>query len=1036
FIKKDKGDILLVQVYVDDIIFGSTKKSLCVEFEQMVHKRFQMSSMGELTFFLGLQVKQKDDGIFISQDKYVADVLKKFDFATVKTTSTPIETNKALLKDEEAEDVDVYLYRSMIRSLMYLTNFRPDIMLVVCACARDSTFDLEAFSDSDYAGASLDRKSTTGGCQFFGKRLISWQCKKQTIVANFTTEAEYVAAANCCGQVLWIQNQMLDYGFNFMNTKIHIDNESTICIVKNPVFHSKTKHIEIRHHFIRDSYEKRLIQVIKIHTNHNVVDLLTKAFDVSSDEFGVKTGSCKVNAARQDLVLLGEINDVKQIHATVDGKTVVISESSVRSDLYFNDEDGITCLTNETIFENLALMGYESDSDKLTFQKALFSPQWKYLIHTILHYLSSKSTSWNEFSTNIASAVICLANGQKFSFSKLIFDEPFNDIYKTPVHTKKVFTNMKRKGKDFLGRITPLFASMLAPPVVEGESSGQPTKPQPAPSTTPPIIEEQNPTSVPIPNVADEAVFKEWDNRVVRATTTAASLDATQASGAKKPWGVSLLRLGLRGHLNIPMIHLSQDDEGRPDLHELMAIYTKLSDMVLDLEKQKDAQAVEIPKLKNIIKKLERKAKSSIPPPKRRLYKQVDSSDDSLGEENASKQGRNDSNKTEEFNLSDKGSGGTEVFDDTTAAEKDVNAAEPVSTAGDVVTAASVILDIDTARPSNISAVGPSTSTAEDIFEDEMLTIADTLVAVRSTRPRTTSVVIRDVEEEPRRATPVPTVQSQDKGLYGKRAAEQEAKDAALIVEFDNVQARIEADALLAARLQEEEREQFSIDEQARFLVETIAERKRFFAAQRAEQIRNKPPTKTQLRNKMITYLKNMGRYTHSQLKNKSLEEIQKLYEREQKWINDFVPMDSEEGGKKAESSKKEAASSKKRQKVDLDDENVKRQKLEDAAEKEGLKAYLKIVPDEDRVIIGSDLQGNDLSYWKITRAVGSSKFYKVFSTMLEDFDRQDLVDLHRLVKERSASRALEGYDLILWGDLNTMFEPSEEDDVWRNQQD
>ncbi|GJX86531.1 putative ribonuclease H-like domain-containing protein [Tanacetum coccineum] len=241
-------------------------------------------------------------------------VYKKFDFATVKTSITPIETNKALLKDEEAEDVDVYLYRLMIGSLMYLTDSRPDIMFAICACVRfqvtpkvshlhamkkifrylkgqpklglwyprDSPFDLEAFSDSDYAGASLDKKSTTGGCQFLGKRLISWQCKKQTIVANSTTEAEYVAAANCCGQVLWIQNQMLDYGFNFMNTKIHIDNESTICIVKNPVFHSKTKHIEIRHHFIRDSYEKKLIQVIKIHTDHNVADLLTKAFDVSS----------------------------------------------------------------------------------------------------------------------------------------------------------------------------------------------------------------------------------------------------------------------------------------------------------------------------------------------------------------------------------------------------------------------------------------------------------------------------------------------------------------------------------------------------------------------------------------------------------------------------------------------------------------------------------------------------------------------------------------------------------------------------------
>ncbi|GJS24376.1 putative ribonuclease H-like domain-containing protein [Tanacetum coccineum] len=317
FLKKDKHDIILVQVYVDDIIFGSTKKSWCDEFEALMKSRFQMSSMGELTFFLGLQVKQKPNGIFISQDKYVAEILKKFDFASVKTASTPIETQKPLVKDEEASDVDVHLYRSMIGSLMYVTASRPDIMFAVCACSRfqvtpktshlsavkrifrylkgkpklglwyprESSFDLESYSDSDYAGANLDRKSTTGGCQFLGRRLITWQCKKQTIVATSTTEAEYVAAASCCGQVLWIQNQMLDYGFNFMNTKIYIDNESTICIVKNPVYHSKTKHIAIRHHFIRDAYEKKLIQVLKIHINDNVADLLTKAFNVSRFQF-------------------------------------------------------------------------------------------------------------------------------------------------------------------------------------------------------------------------------------------------------------------------------------------------------------------------------------------------------------------------------------------------------------------------------------------------------------------------------------------------------------------------------------------------------------------------------------------------------------------------------------------------------------------------------------------------------------------------------------------------------------------------------
>ncbi|GKD37723.1 putative ribonuclease H-like domain-containing protein, partial [Tanacetum coccineum] len=288
FIKRVKGDIILVQVYVDDIIFGSTKKVLCTDFEKLIHKKFQMSLIA----------------------------------------STPMETSKPLIKDESAEDVDVHLYRSMIGSLMYLTSSRPDIMFVVCQpklglwYPKDSPFDLETYTDSDYAGAILDRKSTTGGCQFLRSRLISRQCKKQIVVANSISEAEYVVVSNCCGQVLWIQNQLLDYGYNFMNTKIFIDNESTICIVKNLVFHSKTKHIEIRHHFIRDSNEKKLIQMIKIHTNQNVANLLTKAFDVgkfqyliarwlkcnattAKDGIEVKTGNSKVNADGHYLVLLG-----------------------------------------------------------------------------------------------------------------------------------------------------------------------------------------------------------------------------------------------------------------------------------------------------------------------------------------------------------------------------------------------------------------------------------------------------------------------------------------------------------------------------------------------------------------------------------------------------------------------------------------------------------------------------------------------------------------------------------------------------------
>nr|GEZ59864.1 putative ribonuclease H-like domain-containing protein [Tanacetum cinerariifolium] len=273
FIKKQQKDILLDQIYVDDIIFGATNKALCQSFEKLMKDKFQMSSMGELTFFLGLQVTQKKDGIFISQDKYVAEILRKFGLSKGKSASTPIDAEKPLLKDSDGEDVDVHTYRTpqqngiaerknmtfieaartLLADLRLPIPFWAEAVNTACyvqnqvlvtkpynktpyellhgrlpikrifrylngkPCSglwypKDSPFDLVAYSDSDYAGASLDRKSTTGGCQFLGCRLISWQCKKQTVVATFSTEAEYVAAASGCAQVLWMQNQFLDYG--------------------------------------------------------------------------------------------------------------------------------------------------------------------------------------------------------------------------------------------------------------------------------------------------------------------------------------------------------------------------------------------------------------------------------------------------------------------------------------------------------------------------------------------------------------------------------------------------------------------------------------------------------------------------------------------------------------------------------------------------------------------------------------------------------------------------------------------------------
>ncbi|GJY32187.1 putative reverse transcriptase, RNA-dependent DNA polymerase [Tanacetum coccineum] len=364
--------------------------------------------------------------------------------------TTPIESNKPLVKDEDGLDVDVHVYKSMIGSLMYWTTSRPDIMFVVCACARfqvtpkashlnavkrifryfkhqpklglwypkDSPFELEAFSNSDYKGASLDRKSTTGGCQFLGRRLISWQCKKQTIMANYTTEAEYVAAANCFGQVLWIQNQMMDYGFNFITTKIHINNQSTICIVKNPVYHSRTKHIEIRHHFIKDCYEKRLIDVIKIYTDANVANLLTKGFNVTRFNFLVyflvfttsidlrMDGSCASSFShiwsmtvgaelkmpifrysnKHDMVAFlkkptESVGFTEIVDFLKDNKEYTITKASIRSQLQWADTTGIINLSDAKIYEGLATLG-------------------------------PKSGGWDQFGSTIATALICLSSNR------------------------------------------------------------------------------------------------------------------------------------------------------------------------------------------------------------------------------------------------------------------------------------------------------------------------------------------------------------------------------------------------------------------------------------------------------------------------------------------------------------------------------------------------------------------------------------------------------------------------------------------------
>ncbi|GJY09151.1 putative ribonuclease H-like domain-containing protein [Tanacetum coccineum] len=764
--------------------------------------------------------------------------------------------------------------------------------------------------------------------------LLSWQCKKQTVVANSTTKAEYIAASNCCGQ---------------------------------------------------------------IHTDNNFADLLTRAFDVSrfqyliasieNDDFAEIVDFLNANPIRYALTISPTIyvscieqfwstaktktvNNETHIHAKVEGKTIVISETSVRKDLQFDNEDGIACLTNTKIFKNLQLMGYEKLFEKLTFYKLFFFPQWKYLIHTILQYLSSKSTAWNEFGTNIASVVICLAKNQKFNFSKLIFDgmmrnlDSFkkflmyprflqlflnkqienllevNVVYDTPSHTKKIFANMRRQGKDFSRTVTPLFSFMLAQQANMGEGSGHPTDPQHTSTSAQPSNEEQITTpsssqpkktykrrkpkkvteipqsSEPTNLVADEAVNEERRDSVERAATTATSLDAEQDSGninrtqsttmpndplpqrissggrpmrqetmGDRPAQIrfeSLSKLSYDsplGGVNIP-----RSDEDIIKLKELMEIYIKLSERVLDLENVKTAQALEITNLKKRVKKLERKNK-----------------------------------------------GTTEV----NVAEKEISAAEPITTTGETVTTASVNLEVSTAGVTTasvpVSAVNVDVSVASptrpvDDSSTDDITLAETLMAIKSSasRPQKLKGVVFKEPSEPTTASrPQPQIPAKDKG----KGIMQEPKKPVKVKGKD----QISYDAEVAQRLQAE------LDEEVRL------EREKEEEASNAALI-------------------------------KEWDDVQARINADRKLAEQMQAQERENTLKSS------------------------------------------------NWLIGTKIHSLGLvSYYIVERADGSSKMYMVFSKMLKDFDRQDLLDMYRLVKERYKTTRPEAEALVIWGNFITI---------------
>nr|GEZ19847.1 retrovirus-related Pol polyprotein from transposon TNT 1-94 [Tanacetum cinerariifolium] len=287
FTRKTGKHYLLVQIYVDDIIFASTDPQSCDLFAHEMNSTFKMSMMGQMSFFLGLQISQNPRGIFINQAKYAFEIVKKYDF----DSSTPLDTSMTerpkLDENIGGKLVDPIRYRGMVGYLMYLTASRPDIVFVVCMCARyqakttkmhlhaikrifcylkgtlnmglwypkDSGFALTAFADADYAGGQDTKRSTSGSAQFLRGRLVSWSLKKQKSTAISTTESEYIALSGCCAQILWMRSQLSDYGFIFNAILMYCDNQSAMALCFNSVQHSRSKHIDIQHHFIKEQVE-------------------------------------------------------------------------------------------------------------------------------------------------------------------------------------------------------------------------------------------------------------------------------------------------------------------------------------------------------------------------------------------------------------------------------------------------------------------------------------------------------------------------------------------------------------------------------------------------------------------------------------------------------------------------------------------------------------------------------------------------------------------------------------------------------------
>nr|GEW28519.1 retrovirus-related Pol polyprotein from transposon TNT 1-94 [Tanacetum cinerariifolium] len=294
FIRRNGSDLLLVQIYVDDIIFAASTLELCDLFANLMCSKFKMSMIGKISFFLGLQISQSPRGIFINQSKYALESLKKYGLESCDPVDTSMVEKSKLDEDKEGKAVDPSHYHGMIGTLLYLTASKPDLQFAICKCARyqarptekhDSSVALTAFADADHAGCQDTRRSTSGSVQFLEERLISWSSKRQKSAAISSREVEYIALSGCCDQILWMRSQLLDYGLGFNKIPMYCDNKSAIALCCNNVQHSRSKHIDIKYHFIKEQVKNGVIKLYFVNTAYQLADLFTKALSRDRIEF-------------------------------------------------------------------------------------------------------------------------------------------------------------------------------------------------------------------------------------------------------------------------------------------------------------------------------------------------------------------------------------------------------------------------------------------------------------------------------------------------------------------------------------------------------------------------------------------------------------------------------------------------------------------------------------------------------------------------------------------------------------------------------